>query len=1029
MKKKIIIVLTFILMLTTYIPVVTYADNTVNLIQNGGFEKGLVNNQIPGWHIDYGGEDYTEEDVLVTLEETNVKTGKYSVRISDKSKKHSVILRSERFEIEGGAGYQLTSNNYINDASVRVYIKMYDSNGKIVLDENDLDNHGSTWKEFSLKTIAPRHAKTAEVLFYMGVGGVSEAIIDDVSFTRVTQAQKPMNIEYEDSVNLGSGVTAPLSQNAGFQTVDGQLLQYVFINGSPGVFYAVDALSGERLFEKKLENHDTAWTMAPADNGNVYFAGTNTGEIYEYNHRERKLSVLVDLKTEMNYSWVWHIVAEGNELYVATYKGKHGGKIFRVNIDDKKVTDMGIPVEGQDYVRGLGMTEDYLYAGVGGTKGHIVRYSRTDIDNDVFNPEVFYEFGESVAIPSEVTSYNGKVLAMTASHLYIFDEHTHELLDDFAFNGKFSAPNPQQTDDIYFKADMHDLYKMNLNTLEKTKVEGIRPLAETALKDMSWHQVDRGNGVENLLVSMAAYTETYFYNPLTNEIQMVYPNVDANGIQIQSMEIGNDGNLYVGGYHRGLGIVDTGSGDILHNFASFHQSEGIAFYDDDAYFGTYGGAVIYHMNIKETIDYNEFGKGNPGILFDIEDDQDRPFALLPTKDKVYVGSTPDYGKLGGAITVIQKDGSSAKTYRNIIENQAIVGLAMKDDILYASSSIVGGMGSTSTEKDAEVVMIDTKTMEVIKRVQPKIPDFEGHINAIGSLSFGPDGNLWSATGKNGTVFAMNPETLEVVKSAELVLGGKENNSFRPFYLYWGNDELLYTNVGNKISVLNIETMQHEIISHEPSAIMSMNREGDIFYAKGADIIKIPIAYNQTIIETNKQTFQVNDEIKIFLIKQNHNGIKASDNELSLNDIDLYFAKDGGEFTKLDMNVRHKMSLVVDNGKLIVKEAGNYSLKIVSKDNKFEPVIIDSVIVEEPQSESPNEKPSDVPEERPSDQLSGKPSEKPGEAPEEKPGKNSLEKPKEVEDNLPSTGKPHYAIYIGSALSLVGIFMLDRKKNM
>src|SRR5690606_12272856 len=115
-----------------------------------------------------------------------------------------------------------------------------------------------------------------------------------------------------------------------------------------------------------------------------------------------------------------------------------------------------------------------------------------------------------------------------------------------------------------------------------------------------------------------------------------------------------------------------------------------------------------------------------------------------------------------------------------------------EGLLYGSTTVWGGLDAAPTEAAAKVFIWDVKEEKVIKEVTPEIPQSNGTtVRAIGGLSFGPDGLLWGAAW--GTLFAMNPDTLEIVKQKEFhSTSWQYSHYWVPAKLRWGQDGFLYT---------------------------------------------------------------------------------------------------------------------------------------------------------------------------------------------------------------------------------------------
>ena len=126
---------------------------------------------------------------------------------------------------------------------------------------------------------------------------------------------------------------------------------------------------------------------------------------------------------------------------------------------------------------------------------------------------------------------------------------------------------------------------------------------------------------------------------------------------------------------------------------------------------------------------------NPRMVFDIEENQDRPFVMKSYKGKVYAGTMSGYGEIGGAVTIYEEDdceNPSAEVIRNIVENQSITGIAFKDNLMYVSGTIRGGLGITPIETEAKMTVYDLDAKKIIKKdIKPKLPEIGTTSETIG----------------------------------------------------------------------------------------------------------------------------------------------------------------------------------------------------------------------------------------------------------------------------------------------------------
>jgi hypothetical protein len=140
---------------------------------------------------------------------------------------------------------------------------------------------------------------------------------------------------------------------------------------------------------------------------------------------------------------------------------------------------------------------------------------------------------------------------------------------------------------------------------------------------------------------------------------------------------------------------------------------------------------------------------------------------------------------------------------------------------------------------AKVFIWDTANNIKVREFSPVIPGIDQPAKMIGDLSFGPDGLLWGIA--CGTIFAMDPaKDFQVVKSKMVFASDYINNSnWRPYYLRWGTDGLLYTTVGRNIVVFNPETLACDVLQTDVG-LMTIGKDGNIYYSQGSKLYKMNV---------------------------------------------------------------------------------------------------------------------------------------------------------------------------------------------
>jgi hypothetical protein len=209
--------------------------------------------------------------------------------------------------------------------------------------------------------------------------------------------------------------------------------------------------------------------------------------------------------------------------------------------------------------------------------------------------------------------------------------------------------------------------------------------------------------------------------------------------------------------------------------------------------------------------------------------------LTGPQGRVYVGGYPDYGLLGGAISVYDPKKNEKRVYRHIIQNQSIASLAYIErlDLIAGGSSIRGGTGTHAVEKEAKLILWGPKEEKKVFEIVP-VPEAK----TILSLAVTGDGIVYGIT-NNEKVFVFDPERREVKKILDL--GFKEP---REISLQLGPDSRLYGLTKEAIFFIDPRNDQISLVAKPPVPIHSgMAMLGKkIYYGSDANLWEFEIPF-------------------------------------------------------------------------------------------------------------------------------------------------------------------------------------------
>lgn len=807
---------------------------------NGDFEALATDaTVVPNWTIDPNAKAGT-----ISINTEIVKDGTQSLLFNDNDTNAGLRVISDPVAVTPGDPMLLAADVYVTQQTHNIVLEMdfYTAAGaragSTIQEMFSSTTLGSkVWATMRKTADVPANAAYMTVSIYSGAPSLTTAYFDNISLTTIGK-EIPLDRQYSSPIELGAMVDVSLGQAGAIQTnANGDNEVYFVTNGKPGSFFVLDGDTGALKFTKVIPNTVATWAMTVDQEKNVYFSGTEDGLLYRYNPVTQKVE---DLGYNTADSWVWDLEAIDDKIYGGTYSGLTDGKLFEYDITNKTFKNYGVVEAGQQYVRGIAVDDEYIYAAVGTTIGLYKVNRATGEKTEITIPN----YSGTTGTMGGVYVINGKIFAAVSTiNMVVLDAETGAVDATFTYNDMLSEPDPKNENIVYFKSGT-SFYQYDLAAKETTLIQLDANLPDTVrVKDFTWITPQSGKHAGKTILSMLTqYGEYIHIDVQAKTMDYVELDVDLQPVNIQSLQTGFDGRLYLGGYQRGMSVYNPFTETIEVNLPTFAQPEGIGFLNDKVYYGTYVSAVMYAYDITKDAVMNE----NPVKVFDIEH-QDRPFAITSGDDKLFVGTVPDYGFLGGSLVTYDEPSNEWKQFDHdvIVKNQSVIGLAYKDGLLFGSTTLWGGLGIDPSEEEAVIFIWDVKQEKVLQRI--KLSELGLNIDdapkMIGSIEFGPDGLLWGIV--DGTIFALNVSDINniTIEKQKMINPSMYNTSkWLPYELRWAPDGLIYTTLSRDLYAIDPETLQYTQIYDGFVNSMTLGIDGTIYFAPeaGTNLSKIVI---------------------------------------------------------------------------------------------------------------------------------------------------------------------------------------------
>jgi len=327
-------------------------------------------------------------------------------------------------------------------------------------------------------------------------------------------------------------------------------------------------------------------------------------------------------------------------------------------------------------------------------------------------------------------------------------------------------------------------------------------------------------------------------NPVTKERKEIPLQVEAAGAYIFVVGTGPDGKIYGSSMLPLRLFVYDPRSESLTNLGKASMATGEVYsmgaLDGKLYLCSYPEARLSVYDPGKPLRFGDNEDANPRDLGPMGGELYRPRAMVTgPHGNVYIGGYPDYGLLGGAVSVYDPKKNEKRVYRHVVRNQSIASLAYidKSDLIAAGSSVRGGTGTRAVEKEAKLILWDPKEEKKVFEIVP-VPK----VKTILSLAVAVDGMLYGIT-DNEKVFVFDPEKREVKKILDL--GFREP---REISLQLGPDLRLYGLAKEAIFFIDPRNDQVSLVA-EPavpihSGMAMLGRK--IFFGSGANLWEFEI---------------------------------------------------------------------------------------------------------------------------------------------------------------------------------------------
>ncbi|MCX8107929.1 MAG: hypothetical protein N3G20_03910, partial [Verrucomicrobiae bacterium] len=395
--------------------------------------------------------------------------------------------------------------------------------------------------------------------------------------------------------------------------------------GSTLILVAVDPDTGEAK-QYKAPVGSGAWAMVKGPDNRIYLGTWESGYILRFDPAAPQRGIQVLGRPSATETYIWQFaVGKDGKLYGCTY-----GQAKLVSCDPRtdQLEDLGRMDETQMYARSIACGPDgRVYTGIGYGRANIVSYDPvTGTKRSILPAEL-----QTNTVAEVYLGVDGQVYARCGSHSFrIENDRLVRIEPEQASGPPKLVLRDGRVVTVGTVTGQTCTYTLTDPSTGARTTHAFKYHAEGALLIM----LGRGPQ-EKVYGSSAMPLEMFVHDPATRKNFVLGNPTPVDGEIYSMVECAN--KLYLCAY-------------------------------PGAYLSVYDPSKPFGFGTNSTDNPRGFGYLGDGHL--------RPRAMVVGNDKLYIGSLPPYGELGGALAVFDLAAEKVvENYRHLVTNQSVVSLA------------------------------------------------------------------------------------------------------------------------------------------------------------------------------------------------------------------------------------------------------------------------------------------------------------------------------------------------------------------
>jgi streptogramin lyase len=448
-----------------------------------------------------------------------------------------------------------------------------------------------------------------------------------------------------------------------------------------------------------------SWDIIRGRDGNLYLGSYNGGTLMCFDPRKERWIAVAQMSE--GYRKKEFIIASlvqtpNNNIYYGTYPGC---RLVRCDLDKGVIEDVGSPAPEENYLRGLETTAaGVVLCSVATQRARTVAYMPKTKSFKTLTPEEFQRPGFS---PPVVTA--NYIAEAMAGKIITYNARTLNLSRVYDSPDETSSFVPYKDDQVLYQQGREGLYLFDLRNGKKSEFRRTPLPPSTARTYLT-------KAKEALYLRVQSYT---VIGPRTSSYEWKRIPVDGLGQGIFWLNTFSDGRIF-GGPELGQTMFawDPKSGR-LDSYDQVVEFSGEIYYAipyrGKLYTISYIKAILAVYDPARPWNQGTGKDSNPRTILHIPDSQYRPVGgiHLGPGGKMYIGTQPNYGMLGGALSVFDPETESVEVHRHIIPDQQITAVATDAKWVYAASSPGGGGGAKAKGRTGHFFVWDPAAKKIV----------------------------------------------------------------------------------------------------------------------------------------------------------------------------------------------------------------------------------------------------------------------------------------------------------------------------